>query len=209
MRRTFIFLLLTVMLFVSGCMEGNTVRDGDVDQESLFTLTPVNLFEGKAAKFKPFLGAMSGSFKLKYEGTREVWMDLEIWENGRMTSSAGALGDLFGEGSRKEKDEIELIISIEDLPQADKNAEQLMSSIKIADVGATGTSSYGFTVARNKELLTQGLINGVPSTFELDENAYVWGFEATSTNMISMKDFSPESLAEIEWGLLFKLRFET
>jgi hypothetical protein len=204
-----LLLALVIMLMIIGCTED---KPDPVEKEvaDAITLTPAKLFEGQEAKYKPFLGSMSGSFKLKYEGNRKVSLDLEIWKHGQLADSSGSISDLFSTGTERESDEIELIISVDTLPNSDENAERLMTSVKVADVRPTGTGSYGFTIPRNKDLLAQGLItHGVPITFDSDEAAYVWGFETTSTNIISAKDFSPESLAEIEWGLMFKLRYES
>ncbi|MHA6485196.1 hypothetical protein ACX1C1_25225 [Paenibacillus sp. strain BS8-2] len=205
MRNVSIILLIAVMLAVSGCTAESNVRN---DTDTAITLTPIPLFEGDAAKYKPFLGAMSGSFKLKYQGTRTIDLDLEIWENGRKTGSAGSLGSIFEQYSERNTDEIEFIISIENLPVTDDNAEQQASSIKIADIRPAGNTSYGFTVSRDIALSAQGLIGYQdPITFEDDASAYVWGWHTTSTNSIHTLDFSPESLAKIEWALLFKLKY--
>lgn len=209
MRRNSFILVLAALFMVIGCSGGEPTPVEDELSDTI-TLTPVKLFEGKEAKYKPFLGAMSGSFTLEYEGTRKVSLYLEIWKKGRLANFSGSISDLFSTGTDREIDELELIISIDTLPNSDEKAEQLMSSVKIVDVRPTGTGSYGITIPRNKDLLTQGLItHGAPITYENVAEAYVWGFEASSTGMISTKDFSPESLAEIEWGLLFKLRFES
>lgn len=78
------------------------------------TLTPVDLFKGDGAKLQPFLGAMSGAFKLSYEGNKpNASLDLDIWKNGKKVGSFGSIDDLFFSSDDPESHEVEVIISIE------------------------------------------------------------------------------------------------
>ncbi|MFS0869060.1 hypothetical protein AB3N00_03880 [Paenibacillus xylanilyticus] len=104
------------LLVLTGCSKEKTETiTPDHSKPNRITLTPIDLSQGEAARFKPFLGMMSGAFKLAYEGSKPyARLDMDIWENGKKVDSAGSIGDLFFSLEGQEKsNEIDLIISID------------------------------------------------------------------------------------------------
>ncbi|MWC29383.1 hypothetical protein [Paenibacillus sp. MMS18-CY102] len=172
------------------------------------TITPIDLFKGGGKKFQPFLGPMSGAFKLRYEGTKQhASLDIEIWKNGKKTGSAGSLTDLFFKANDQSQHEIEFIISAETIANMHNTHEQF-TTIKISSIRDEGSALYTFTTPRDEKLTSSGLIlNTSPQRFADDAPVYVMGVHATSTGMIPTADFSPESLSQLEYALLFTLHF--
>lgn len=197
-----------LVFIISGCtslFESDTPVIEQSEKPTEITLTPVDLFEGDAAKFKLFLGSMSGAFKLRYEGNKPtVKLDIDIWRNGKKVSSSGSIGDLFF-GS-KESHEVEVIISVD--TTSIKGTGEFFE-VKVNAINDSGSSLTTFTFPWDKKLTTQGLIdNTEPFTFNTDESVHVWGMQATSNNVMRVADFSPESLSGLEWALIFTLNFE-
>ncbi|WP_208414822.1 hypothetical protein [Paenibacillus castaneae] len=177
------------------------------DEPAKITLTPVDLFKGEGAKFQPFLGPMTGAFKLRYEGNKpNASLDIDIWQNGKKTASSGSIGDLFFSSGDKENHEIEVIISIDTVFN---EGEDSYNKIKVSTINDSGSSLVTFTTVWDKEFTTRGLIYyNEPRTFVTDQSAYVWGMQATSTNTMQTADFSPEALSGLERAVIFTLRFE-
>ncbi len=62
---------------LSSCTKSQEVK------RDLLHVKPVNVFEGDAKKFQPFMGPMSGAVKLNYKGDQKsIRATAEIWENG-------------------------------------------------------------------------------------------------------------------------------
>ncbi|HTG69467.1 MAG TPA: hypothetical protein VL921_09440 [Candidatus Udaeobacter sp.] len=197
-------------LLTSGCtqlIESETSGLEQVKGPAEITLTPVDVFKGDGAKFQPFLGAMSGAFKLRYEGKKpNAKLDIDIWKNGEKAASSGSIGDLFFSSDVRESYEVEVIISIETVSI---EGQDEFNTIKVGIIQDSGSTLATFTIPWDKQLTTRGLIyNNEPRTFIAGESVYVWGIQATSTNEIHTADFSPESLSRLEWALIFTLRFE-
>jgi hypothetical protein len=194
-----------LMVLLSGCSgsEPPAPPPEQHNNRTVITLTPVNLFEGEAAKYRLFLGNMSGAFKLSYEGDKpKASLDIDIWRNGKKVEKAGAIGDVFfrpdGSGSR----EIEVIISIETIAVNGQGEQAVIKA-------ATGSGFATFTIPWDKKLTGRGLIaSHEPRTFTAGKAVHVWGMQATSTNEIRTADFSPESMSMLEWAVIFTLRFE-
>ena len=205
-----IVVISILALSTSGCTQWFDSESSDSQQRirpTEITLTPVDPFKGDGAKFKPFLGAMSGAFKLRYEGNKpKINLDIDLWENGKKVASSGSIGDLFFSSDDRESHEVEVIISID--PVSNGGQDQL-NTIKVATIQDSGSGLVTFNIPSDKKLAARGLIsNNKPRTFNTDESVHVWGMHATSTNEIRTADFSQESLARIEWALIFTLRFE-
>ncbi|NBD27400.1 hypothetical protein [Paenibacillus glycinis] len=201
--------LLILLLLVIGCSSGTqATAPGGKPRPAQMKLTPIDLFEGDAAKFKLFLGPMTGAFQLAYEGDKpNVSLDIDIWKNGRKVSAAGAMGDLFYyPGEQKGSHEVELVISIDAVTIEGKNR---FSTIKVGIVGQAGSSLSTFTIPWDEKLTARGLLQDAePRSFTADRPVHVFGMQATSSNGIQTADFSPESLGQTEWALVFTLRFE-
>lgn len=104
--------VLLIVLLLTGCTieSTQTLPDGKSAPAEI-TLTPADPFEGEAAKLKPFLGNMTGSFTLHYEGKKpHASLDIEIWKHGKKVETVGGVGDLFFTPNKEERKEIELII---------------------------------------------------------------------------------------------------
>lgn len=171
------------------------------------TLTPVDLFKDDGARFEPFLGPMSGAFKLRYQGDKpNAILSMDIWKEGKKIASAGSIHDLFFSADEQAKHEIEVIISIEtDSIEGKDNA----TKIKVSTLNDSGSDHSTFTIPSDKGLTSRSLIsNKQPRSFTTDEPVHVWGMQATSTSAILSADLSLESLSRLEWAIIFTLSFE-
>ncbi|CAM4247255.1 hypothetical protein FHS16_001436 [Paenibacillus endophyticus] len=177
------------------------IEQGNMPAEML--LTHVDLFKGAGAKFQPFLGPMSGAFELSYKGTKpNVWLDIDIWKQGKKVSSGGSIGDLFFHPDLQKNHKVEIIISIE---AVFIDGQYEFNTIKVRAGNDSGSSLSTFTVPWDKSLTSRGLIfPSDPLTFKADDSIPV----STSTNMISTADLSPDSLKGLESAIIFTLRFE-
>src|SRR5690606_10573545 len=196
--------LLFIMCFLVGC----TAEPSSKVKPTTIKLTPVDLFQGSGEKFKPFLGSMSGAFKLRYEGTKpNAQLDIDIWENGEKASSSGSVGDLFfSTDELAASDDIEIIISIEEVSLQN---EETFKQIKINVMHNSGYSFFTLTTPWDEKYGLQGLLqHSRPMTFQANESIHVFGLHATSTNGIRTGDLSPESLARIEKAIIFTLHVE-
>ncbi|MEF3310503.1 hypothetical protein PV433_16590 [Paenibacillus sp. GYB004] len=193
-----------LLLLLTGCTEkvGNPVPESE-QQPAAVTVTPVDLFKGEAAKFQPFLGAMSGAFRLHYEGNKpNASLDIGIWQNGRRTASLGSVGDLFLHSADDPNREVEVIISMEPV-----SVEGKQDSIRIKV--SSGSSLVTFTAPWDEQLTARGVISfAEPRSFPVEGSVHVWGMQGTSNNEIHTADFSPESLSRLERAIIFTLRFE-
>ncbi|WP_127593076.1 hypothetical protein [Paenibacillus lautus] len=133
--------ILIVFMILTGCFAGTK---GQISSETHSTsskieFTPVDLFQGDAAKFKLFLGPMTGAFKLKYEGNKPN-LDIDIWKNGQKVDSAGSIGDLFySSDEQKVSKEVELIISVD---TESMEGQKEFSKIKVNTNSHSGPSLY-------------------------------------------------------------------
>jgi hypothetical protein len=201
-----IFLVITILtLLTVGCSELFEYKPSLKVNE--IALTPIELFKGDGDKFKPFMGAMSGAFQLRYKGTKpHATLDIDIWRNGKKEKTIGAIGDLFFQTQAEDSKELEVIISI------DKVAIEGQAAINTIKVGLRSHSASNiavFTAPWDNKLNAIGLIqNSEPRILNTNESVHVWGMHATSTNEIRTSDFSPEALSRIEYAIMFTLRFD-
>ena len=202
--------VMILILVLSGCFSDIEANEPSGQPEPpRITLTPVDLFEGDSAKFMPFLGSMTGSFKLTYEGDKpKARMDIDIWENGRKVDSAGSVYDLFSGQDETVRDQgIEIIISIETHQSMD--GKDAFNTIKVAVADKAGSGLYPVQKPWDTKLLAKGLVHDTkPRSFKADQPVHVFAMHATSTNSIHTADLSPESLGETEAALVFTLHFE-
>jgi hypothetical protein len=199
--------ILIVFMILTGCFAGTKEQiSPETDStSSKIEFTPVDLFQGDAAKFKLFLGPMTGAFKLKHEGNKpNVSLDIDIWKNGQKVESAGAIGDLFfSSNEQKGSNEVELIISV------DTESIKEFSKIKVNTISHSGSSLSTITIPWDKKLTAHGLIQDTrPRSFTIDQPVHVFGMHATSTNKIHTADLSTDSLRNTEWALVFTLRLD-
>lgn len=199
----FVFILLSL---VTGCISGSSVPER-INTPPTITLTPIDPFQGEAAKLKPFLGNMTGAFTLRYEGTKpKANLDIEIWNYGKKVKSVGGLGDIFFTPNKEERKEIELIISIDTVAVL---GQEKMNYIKIGIVHESGTTLYGFSPPTDQKMKGQGIITyHEPQSFIAKGTVRVWGMQRTSANRMITADFSQESLSKVEQAILFTLRFD-
>lgn len=200
--------LVILLLTLTGCStEPKSPVPEKREEPTEITLTPIDLFKGEAAKFKPFLGNMSGGFKLRYEGNKpNANLDVDIWKNGEKVTSACSILDLFFQPENSKNKEIEIIASIQ---TRSNEGQDDFNEIKVTTVSNTGTSSFTCSNEWNNELTAKGLISmGETYTFTTENTVHLWGMQATSTNQIYTADFSPESLSMLEQAIILTLRFE-
>lgn len=212
--------MIIILLVISGCTnesnqivtnnkpetfdENKVTEDTTKTKENKITLTPVDVFAGDAAKFKPFLGLMSGAFKLSYEGSKpNVWLDLDVWENGKKVATKGSIGQLFYSSEENPSSgEVEVIMSVDTVPVEGND------DIKLIKVSA-GSGLYTTTIPWDKKLTMQGLLqNNEEQSFTCDQPIYAFGVQATSANSMITAEPTAESLSKTEWALVFTIRFE-
>ncbi|MBB3128762.1 hypothetical protein FHS19_003437 [Paenibacillus rhizosphaerae] len=201
--------ILIIFFVLTGCI-AESKETTSPERESIPTqikLVPVDLFKGEAAKFKPFLGQMSGAFKLKYEGSKpNAKLDIDIWKDGRRVDSVGSIGDLFYSPDEQKNNEVEVIVSIDTVSNEEKDETCI---IKVANVDRSGSGLVTFQIPWDKKLTARGLIQDAETrTFTADQAVHVFGMQATSSNTIRTSDLSTESLSQTEWALVFTLRLE-
>ena len=199
----FVFILLSL---VTGCISCSSVPER-INAPPTITLTPIDPFQGEAAKLKPFLGNMTGAFTLRYEGTKpKANLDIEIWNYGKKVKSVGGLGDIFFTPNKEERKEIELIISIDTVAVI---GQDNMNHIKIGIVHESGTTLYGLSPPTDQKMMGRGIISyHEPQFFIAKGTVRVWGMQMTSANRMITADFSQESLSKVEQAILFTLRFD-
>ncbi|TYP74712.1 hypothetical protein [Paenibacillus methanolicus] len=201
--------VLIMLLLLTGCWGGSDESSPVIEPSAAeIALTPVDdLFEGDAAKFKLFLGTMSGAFKLAYEGEKpSMKLDLDIWRGGKRVDKAGSIGDVFHSTQGPTRKEVEVLIAIDD---STANIQNGQVGVKVCLVDEEGASLSTFTIPWDPKLTARGLIAYTePRTFTLGEAISVFGMHATSTNSILTADFSAESLGSTEWALVLTLRPE-
>lgn len=199
----FVFILLSL---VTGCISGSSVPER-INTPLTITLTPIDPFQGEAAKLKPFLGNMTGAFTLRYEGTKpKANLDIEIWNYGKKVKFIGGLGDIFFTPNKEERKEIELIISIDTVAGL---GQDNMNHMKIGIVHESGTGLYGFSTPTDQKMMGRGIISYYePQSFIAQGTVRVWGMQMTSANRMITADFSQELLSKVEQAILFTLRFD-
>lgn len=206
LKSSMIVLVITLQaLLTVGCSE--LFESKPSLHSSEITLTPVELFKGDGAKFRPFMGDMSGAFQLRYKGTKpHATLDIDLWRDGKKVKTIGSIVDLFFQIHEKESKELEVIISIDIVSMEGQAA---MNTIKVGLRSHSGSNIAGFTVPWDNKLNAMGLIqDNEPRTFHTNEPVHIWGKHATSTNEIRTSDFSPEALSRLEWAIMFTLRFD-
>jgi len=201
------FMIALIGTLLTGCLFQSDTPPLS-DESSKITLTPIELFQGSEAKYKPFLGSMTGAFALRYEGAKpNVALDIEVWQDGKPASRVGSMGDLFfSKGEQDREGKIEVILAVDTVSGIEGQEEY--DRVKVGIFQGSGSSLATFTVPHDKKLTARALMAGpLPRTLTLaDLPAPVWGIQATSTNQIRTLDFSEESLSQMEWGLIYTLR---
>lgn len=202
--------ILILLILLIGCSEERkeVIPPENQPETTTIKLTPVDLFQGDAAKFQMFLGPMSGAFKLKYEGPKpDANLNIDIWKNGQKVDSAGSIGDLFfNSGKENASNEVEVIISVETVSFEGQNK---FCTIKVSEVHQSGSSLATFTIPWDDKLTGRSLMEfSNPQSFTTNQPVHVFGMQATSSNGIYTLDPSPESLSKAEWALVFTLRFD-
>ncbi|CAM3485727.1 hypothetical protein PALU110988_25060 [Paenibacillus lupini] len=217
--------LFIILLVISGCTnesnqtvtnnkpgtseENKVTEDTTKVKENKITLTPVDVFSGDAAIFKPFLGTMSGAFKLSYEGSEpNVWLDLDVWENGKKVATKGSIGQLlYSSEENPSSGEVEVIMSVDTVPIEGNDEIRL---IKVNVVHDKGNSSLATTtIPWDSKLTLQGLLqHNEKKSFTAVETVYAFGVQASSANSMSTAELTSESLSKTEWALVFTLRYQ-
>ncbi len=193
--------VVLIMFFMTGCVQ----NDEQTDAKTIITVKPVDLYKGESAKFKPFMGTMSGAIKLGYMGKKpNASLDLEIWQKGKPAESVGSIGDLYFSSEDADKNrEIEVIIALED----DVDGQKMR--VKLGTFYDSGNSVSTFTIPLEIKLMARGVLNdSEPRSFASEDNAAdpVWAMYATSSNVIRTADLTLEALKEQEWALVVLYR---
>ncbi|MED4602057.1 hypothetical protein P9314_15275 [Paenibacillus validus] len=172
-------------------------------QRDLLHVKPVNVFEGDAKKFQPFMGPMSGAVKLNYKGDQKsIRATAEIWENGVKKQTIGEFSTLLRSEEQRTFDG-EFIVSMKEL-DTDKEGTHYMATVAI--IHEDGSSSTQFRIdSPVKHTSKMPVTLGKPIDVPDNEEAAVWGMQATNENSMRTIDFTPESLKNAKWVILFKI----
>jgi hypothetical protein len=203
----FIAFCLCVLL-AAGCSPAGDTNPPELRSETAtITLTPVNLFEGDKAKFRPFLGNMAGAFKMRYDGQKpNVRLAVEIWENGKKTNTGWSMEDLFfSENGNAENREIEVIVAM-DTTYGDEGREAIYT-VKVGTVHDNGTSMTSNSLQLEPMSFMQ-LSYSEPQTFAAENAVHVFGFQGSRSGIIRPVSLTPEGLSQIEWGFIVTLYFD-
>ncbi|UJF32588.1 hypothetical protein [Paenibacillus hexagrammi] len=174
-------------------------------KEGVLHIEPSELFAGDAAKFKPFMDT-AGSVKLQYTGNKKsIQTYAEIWENGSKTQTLGPFSSsLMNEKSTPVS--AEWIISMKEVKKDGEQTQGTHYAATVALVHSNGSSSMEVDVDSSIHHKISAMI---PSPPELDipddEDAPIWGFQATDESFMKNVDFTPESLKNAKWAVVFKV----
>jgi hypothetical protein len=176
------------------------------DGEPVFQVTPTELFTGDAVKFKPFL-ENAGAVQVKYSGEKEsIRLLAEVWVNGELQDIHPQLGGFLTKetkhGLRTWNGEV--IVSIDVTENEEGHSRYTAKSVFFEDDGHV---SYGYTFDADEAHTAFGHI---PLGHEQrvspeDGELAIWGFQATSQNILHATDLTPEQLKQTDWAIVFNL----
>jgi len=168
-------------------------------------ITPVALFEGEEQKYQPFLGYMTGAVKIDYSGHNTVLeLKQEVWRNGVKEEEVGGSAIFFDEEEMKDGYHGEIIINMKERSQKGKKPELDVT------VSMVGQSTSAYAIPWDPKLTGKSIIaHNEPNNYPVGQAVPVWGIQATSTGMLHMVDFTPESLSRTEYALIYTVEFLT
>jgi hypothetical protein len=196
---------LRIVLFVLSSLMLLACSTSVRTQPGMLRIEPVDLFAGEDKKFKPFLGVMSGAVKVSYEGKKEaIRAVFEVWENGVGTKTGKTFGELTRASNRSRYYDGQFLISVTE-PDGNR-AGSSRYVITAAFVDDKGHASYRTELAADQKHTASGLIQ-LHDSVEVSEQeeAAVWGMQATDEGVLYVMDFSPERLKQAKWALVVKL----
>jgi hypothetical protein len=204
-QRWLLCLVFGMAIVLCACGIQETVKPATLRVE------PVDLFAGDAKKFQPFLGEMSGSVKLKYDGEKKVLRaTAEIWENGRKTKELGSIGSsILNTDENSKKFEGEFIVSLKN-QQSDAQSGSEARTSYTATVsfyqydGSSSTVTFQVD-APTKHTSKMEVRLDKPLEAAETEQVAVWGMQATDENVMRTIDFTPESLKNAKWVIVIKV----
>ncbi|MCZ8520458.1 hypothetical protein [Paenibacillus caseinilyticus] len=97
-----------------------------------FNLTPTELYQGDALRYKALLGACAGSIDIHVSTGRNLLVAYEVWENGSLSRTPYSMSwdDIQSQGAKPFDGEF--LYSLLDLTQ-DYRGEQLLASSSLAE----------------------------------------------------------------------------
>lgn len=172
---------------------------------------PVDLFAGDSKKFQPFLGFMTGAVKLKYDGEKKtIRASAEIWENGVKTQDLGSIASMLNNEKRKPY-EGEFIVSLKERQSGDPSGSgagtSYMATVSFYQPGGGASTSTFQVDAPAKHTSKMEVRLGGPLEAAETEQVAVWGMQATDNNTMRTIDFTPESLKNAKWVIVFRVGF--
>jgi hypothetical protein len=212
-KPAFITLFFIISFLFSGCMEskskqatyGSAPESSRPGQTGYLTVSPVNLFDGDAAKFRAFLGPMSGAVKLKYKGNKpKMKLVVEVWQNG---IKAQTVGEMTGDISRQTPNvggfDGEFAISVKERNNDGKKPHYMITA---ALLDGTGSTSSEFEIEKNPKMNSSVTLQlnddlQVPDSREIA----IWGMQATDENGISASGSIDEASKKAKWALICRV----
>lgn len=194
-------LIIVMVLLLIGC--SNTEN-----KQNEIIITPIQLFEGEEIKYKPFVGDMSGAFKLAYNGEKpNISLSVDVWGNGKRVKTIGGVYDLFFASVNHTVNEFEIIVSMN--LNAIEDQEDGVMEVKINNRSEKGYTFVTFSAPWKKELNARSLITHNEEISITDKQPiHVLGLQATSTNQLRTADFSSESLERLEHAIIITINFD-
>jgi hypothetical protein len=197
----FILLLIFFTQGILACSAVPTPTDGSIfKKQGYLEISPVNLFTGEEAKYKPFMGEHVGDVHIRYEGKKsKLQVDIEIWENGAKTKTIGWLATpILNESTHTGKFDGDLLFS------AKKGTNKYQITYAIAD--KNGSVSSDTTVDKKENyILEHTLILKEAEMIKDSESSVVFGLQATDEHGLSTFGNMQNDIQEAKWAVVFRV----
>ncbi|WP_200759839.1 hypothetical protein [Effusibacillus dendaii] len=167
----------------------------------------MNLLEGEAVKFKPFMGLHSGGVHLRYQGKKsKIQAEMEVWENGVKTKTAGMLSQsILERGTDTGKYAGDFIFSVkEEKNEKDTNGKYQIT-YGFVDKNGYSSSETMLDKLQNYTMQSTLQLNGAKTVAD-SNSTIVFGFQATDENGLTTYGSMEETIQKAKWAWSFGCR---
>jgi hypothetical protein len=206
--RNAIYMLILCMGMLSGCSNSilpSSIHTPTAPPTGTLSITPTDLFAGEGAKFKPFMGSMSGAVQLKYEGSqRQMKSEIEIWENGAKTKTIAEMNtNIWDDQKSKGTFDGEFAVSVKDENLDGKTPQYAVTS---AFIMGQGSSSSEMRINKKAAYRLASALQLNQTVVVADnQSTAVWGIQATNQNGLETGSSIQDALKKAEWALVCKI----
>lgn len=160
-----LFLLCLILLLIGISLYKGAEIAGTTSKENVLTITPLELFSGSEAKYKPLIPYTHG-VKFNYSGDeRDIIIEATIWDNGEQVGELGSIiGKLASDNVYLNYDKSELYFAIDRLSLSRIATTQIFQ-INIATIKENSFGSYKMWYVED-ESLPDAKITGYRSIYE-------------------------------------------